>query len=557
MRYAGVVLTSAWLVISWLANPLARAADKLWTIDLGSGEKIELVLVPHGVFQQGSVDSEEGREGDELSHRVVITKDFYLSKYPVTVGQFRRFVEATGYKTEAEKGTSGGNGLVGDKLEQKPEFNWKNPGYATTDQHPVTIVTIADTIAFNEWLTKKVETTIQLPSESQWEYACRSGTESRFYSGSNDSDLDKIGWHKGNSNKPMPVGQKQPNAWGLYDMCGNVYQWCGDFYAPYKGNDLIDPQLQTAPAGDTARIVLRGGSFMRTPKRCRSAARYRATAGTRNAENGFRIASVVTLPEGEITQMLEQSTKVNEPNAPDKTAVDPMSVNPPIALETNSPEIETNQFQNSELQNIDNRSSSNRGSRLGVLCGVVFLLILLGVGGLVFLLNMSRPRSTVSEPAQAIGGYVEPLRSTVNRTGPSSTVQVSDDGFWIRTAGYTIGANLFYHYYAAGMRHDGSCLINSGDRQFVYTGNQPSEVHIDRIDEPDDPPQQPYDSTQDNSAAYGQFYQQRHSHNSQSAPSTPMEDSTGKNEAAPPETSPDRSLLSGNGSTNTGFPPAY
>ena len=153
--------------------------------------------------------------------------------------------------------SSGGFGLVGDKLEQRPEFNWKNPGYPVTDQHPVTIVTVADTIAFNEWLSKKAGRTIQLPSESQWEFACRAGTGSRFYSGDDDSNLDAIGWSKQNATSPMPVGQKQPNAFGLYDMSGNVYQWCGDFYGPYGSDDATDPQVRTAPSGQPARVVLR------------------------------------------------------------------------------------------------------------------------------------------------------------------------------------------------------------------------------------------------------------------------------------------------------------
>ena len=129
----------------------------------------------------------------------------------------------------------------------------------------------------------------RLPSESEWEYCCRAGTTTRFYTGNSESDLSRAGWYNGNSgNKTHPVGQKQPNAWGLYDMHGNVWEWCEDDYhddyngAPTDGSALIDN-----PRG--SRRVLRGGSWSRSSRSCRSAYRRGNDPGDRFDNDGFRL----------------------------------------------------------------------------------------------------------------------------------------------------------------------------------------------------------------------------------------------------------------------------
>jgi formylglycine-generating enzyme required for sulfatase activity len=129
---------------------------------------------------------------------------------------------------------------------------------------------------------------VRLPTEAEWEYTCRAGTKTRFSFGDDDADLQDYGWFNANSeSKTHPVGQKKPNAWGLYDMHGNVWEWCGDWFAEsYAKAKAIDP---TGPDSGSSR-VLRGGPWNDDPHRCRSAVRFRSSPVGRAHSFGFRVA---------------------------------------------------------------------------------------------------------------------------------------------------------------------------------------------------------------------------------------------------------------------------
>lgn len=195
-------------------------------------------------------------------HPVLISKAFYLGKYAVTQEQY---VVVMGV----------------------------NPSYFKGPLNPVEMVSWDDANAFCDKLNAKFKATqsggmsLQLPTEAQWEYACRAGTKTRFYSGDADSDLDAVAWHGSTSaGKSHPVGGKKANAFGLYDMHGNVWQWCQDWYDEdyYTNSPAQDPK---GPATGSDR-VLRGGSWRAQPSNCRSANRYWHTPANRLTSYGFR-----------------------------------------------------------------------------------------------------------------------------------------------------------------------------------------------------------------------------------------------------------------------------
>ena len=224
------------------------------TFDLGGGEKLEMVWVPAGSFTMGSPPSEADRDSDEAQHRVTLTRGFWLGKYEVTQGQW-----------EAVMGS--------------------NPSHFKGSNLPVEQVSWDDCQEFIRKLNARFASEgggYRLPTESEWEYACRAGTTGPYA-----GRLDDMGWYSGNAGgRTHPVGQKAPNGWGLYDMHGNVWEWCEDWYGSYPSGNVEDPR---GAAGGACR-VFRGGSWIINPWPCRSAIRYWHEPGLRYFHLGFRLA---------------------------------------------------------------------------------------------------------------------------------------------------------------------------------------------------------------------------------------------------------------------------
>jgi len=253
-----------------------EAWDKHLGVDVESTNSVgmKLVLIPPGQFLMGSPDDEPQREAHEgPQHEVVITRPFYLGAHDVTVGQFKAFVEAKGYKTEAEKGGGAWRPFPDRWWKQDPQVNWQNPGFEQSDDHPVVCVSWNDAKAFCDWLSGREGKKYTLPTEAQWEYACRAGSSTRFSFGDEEQELDQYAWYDANSKgKPNPVGQKKPNAWGLYDLGGNVWQWTADWYTAH----YYLKSLKEDPPGPRSGTVhvLRGGCWWDGARKSRAGNRY-------------------------------------------------------------------------------------------------------------------------------------------------------------------------------------------------------------------------------------------------------------------------------------------
>jgi formylglycine-generating enzyme required for sulfatase activity len=202
--------------------------------------------------------------------------------YDVTRGDFSTFVEKTGYQTDA------------DKLNQNhpgSSFTWRDPGFEQTDSHPVVMVSWMDAIAFCDWLSKSDGRRYRLPLESEWEYACRGGAASYtpFNTGEKlDPDEANIGTDTFHPGGTTPVGHFKPNAFGLCDMHGNVFQWCYTAEPDRAFNQVMYPDQQTSQELNNKR-VMRGGSWLLPAVDARSASRTSDWAQGFSRDRGFRI----------------------------------------------------------------------------------------------------------------------------------------------------------------------------------------------------------------------------------------------------------------------------
>ena len=226
---------------------------KVEVIDLGKGVKLEMVLIPAGKLMMGSPASEKGHSKAETQHEVTLTKPFYMGKYEVT-------------------------------QEQWESVMGKNPSDTKGAKLPVTDVSWEDCQEFIKKLNKKTDGGCRLPTESEWEYSCRAGTTTVYSFGDKMTPKD-ANIFESKIDKPVEVGSYKPNAFGLYDMHGNVLEWCEDWYAYYQAEAVTDPK---GPATGSVR-VLRGGSFFSDVSKARSSFRNYNAPSIRFLNYGFRL----------------------------------------------------------------------------------------------------------------------------------------------------------------------------------------------------------------------------------------------------------------------------
>ena len=218
-----------------------------------------MIYCPPGEFMMGSPISEGGRGNGETQHRVRLTKGFWLGKYPVTQGQWQSVMGSNPSHFNGE-----------EKVYEKGMLFWKKTlkteAFDSTN-YPVENISWKYCQAFITKVNAVLRCGARLPTEAEWEYACRAGA-SGAYGGT--GKLDEMGWFSDNSvSTTHPVGQKKANAWGFCDMHGNVWEWCSDWYGDYPPGSVLDPQ---GPTSGSSR-VLRGGDWNSGARICRSASR--------------------------------------------------------------------------------------------------------------------------------------------------------------------------------------------------------------------------------------------------------------------------------------------
>ena len=261
----------------------ARAHQEAWSEYLRQPKEItnsigmRLVLIPPGEFIMGlPEDAKRRRDFEGPQHSVRMTKPFYLAVYPVTQEEYERMMETN----PSSFSHDGRNAWRVWELD--------------TSRHPVEHVSWNDAVDFCRKLSalpaeRSADREYRLPTEAEWEYACRAGTTTAYSFGDDPSELDEYGWHLGNSKqRTHRVGQKRPNPWGLYDMHGNLFDWCADWFDPeyYANSPGDDPQ---GPASGSGRVC-RGGSWMSGAELHRSGGRFQSMPDSQQRLHGFRIA---------------------------------------------------------------------------------------------------------------------------------------------------------------------------------------------------------------------------------------------------------------------------
>lgn len=263
----------------------------------------ETVRIPSGCFQMGSSESERGRDEDERQHEVCVDA-FEIGKDEVTMGEFKRFVEATNHRTDAERNEGCFVLIDGESAAWREGYSWRKPGYTQHDNYPVVCVSWNDAIAYTVWLNRETRQSYRLPTEAEWEYAARAGTTTVRYWGNDpnqacqyanvaDRTLSPGGrsWDEKHECtdgywSPAPVGRFRANNWQLNDMLGNVWEWTCSLYDKNYGG--VEKNCNFFDK-NSARTV-RGGSYSDVAAAVRSANRDKFTPLARANLTGFRLA---------------------------------------------------------------------------------------------------------------------------------------------------------------------------------------------------------------------------------------------------------------------------
>lgn len=251
----------------------------------------EMVKIKGGIFKMGSKDT-EARPDEENIHEVKVY-DFYIGKFEITVAQFESFIEMTGYQTEAER--IGKSYIYTGSWKNMKGITWRHDARGSLRpkneyDHPVVHVSWNDAKAYCEWLSTQTTKPFRLITEAEWEFVAKGGVQSKNHKYSGSNNIDEIAWYITSSKDKgtYPVGTKKPNELGVYDLSGNVYEWCGDWYDSeyYLGSPSDNPK---GIANGISRVV-RGGSWHDTAEKNRVASRFNGNPTYCGYNIGFRVA---------------------------------------------------------------------------------------------------------------------------------------------------------------------------------------------------------------------------------------------------------------------------
>jgi len=261
--------------------------------------EMEFVFIKGGCFEMGD-NFGDGNEDERPVHEICVD-DFWMGKYEVRVGEFRKFVNDMSYRAEAER-VDGCFYWTGSKWEKDKGRNWRDPGFQSDDRHPVVCVSWNDAVTFARWLEGKTGKKYRLPTEAEWEYAARSGGKKYKYSWGNGQPSGNIADVSAKRKFPAwtiwegyddgyvftsPVGTYKPNELGLYDMTGNVWQWCQDWYDKnyYTYSQSINPE---GPSYGQYRVS-RGSNWSASPRQVRASTRVWVAPMLSVYSLGFRL----------------------------------------------------------------------------------------------------------------------------------------------------------------------------------------------------------------------------------------------------------------------------